>query len=133
MSVKKEAKRKVKQLHIRISEDEYFSIKKKAKKYPSISALILDAVANFDMKRGRNRIDTMIEFSKDMRKAEVDISRIGNNINQIAKELHRYRLEGISLNNAPLASLTKVMEEGVAVLEGLESNLKSIASGKSKQ
>ena len=75
----------------------------------------------------------MIEFSKDMRKAEVDISRIGNNINQIAKELHRYRLEGISLNNAPLASLTKVMEEGVAVLEGLESSLKSIASGKSKQ
>ena len=130
---KKSEDRKSRRLEIRLSENEYKQLQRKAKKYPSISALILDAVANFDIKRGRNRIDTMIEFSEDMRKAEVDISRIGNNINQIAKELHRYRLEGISLNNAPLASLTKVMEEGVAVLEGLESSLKSIASGKSKQ
>ena len=130
---KKSEDRKSRRLEIRLSENEYKQLQGKAKTYPSISALILDAVANFDIKRGRNRIDTMIEFSKDMRKAEVDISRIGNNINQIAKELHRYRLEGISLNNAPLASLTKVMEEGVAVLEGLESSLKSIASGKSKQ
>ena len=130
---KKSEDRKSRRLEIRLSENEYKQLQGKAKTYPSISALILDAVANFDTKRGRNRIDTMIEFSKDMRKAEVDISRIGNNINQIAKELHRYRLEGISLNNAPLASLTKVMEEGVAVLEGLESSLKSIASGKSKQ
>lgn len=130
---KKSEDRKSRRLEIRLSENEYKQLQGKAKKYPSISALILDAVANFDIKRGRNRIDTMIEFSKDMRKAEVDISRIGNNINQIAKELHRYRLEGISLNNAPLASLTKVMEEGVAVLEGVASCLKSIASGKSKQ
>lgn len=80
---------KTKQLHLRLSEQEFQQVKKLAKGYPSMSAFVLDAVKNNDPRKGRNRIDTMIKFSELMEKSDVSLSRLGNNINQIAHAINR--------------------------------------------
>lgn len=86
---KKQKRNKVKRLEIRLTEDELEFLKQKAKGYPSISSFLLDAVKSHDSRRGRNRIDTMIRFSDLMDKSDADLSRIGNNINQIAHAFNR--------------------------------------------
>lgn len=85
----KPKRNKVKRLEIRLTEEELDFLKQKAEGYPSLSSFILDSVKSHDSRRGRNRIDTMIRFSDLMDKSDADLSRIGNNINQIAHAFNR--------------------------------------------
>ena len=79
---------KTKQIHLRVTPAEYQTIKTKAEGYSSISALVLDAVKEFDSKKGRNALDRMIEFVQSAQKFEVEQVRIGTNLNQIAHSLN---------------------------------------------
>lgn len=82
---------KTKQLNIRVTPEEQQAIKAKAAEYPSVTALILDAIQDFDTRKGRNAIDRMIEFAQAAQKFEVAQTRIGTNVNQIAHALNSYQ------------------------------------------
>lgn len=88
---------KTKQLNIRVTPEEQQAIKTKAAEYPSITALILDAIQDFDTQKGRNTIDRMIEFAQAAQKFEVAQTRIGTNVNQIAHALNLYQYNHVSL------------------------------------
>ena len=88
---------KTKQLNIRVTPEEQQAIKTKAAEYPSITALILDAIQDFDTQKGRNSIDRMIEFAQAAQKFEVAQTRIGTNVNQIAHALNLYQYNHVSL------------------------------------
>ena len=88
---------KTKQLNIRVTPEEQQAIKTKAAEYPSITALILDAIQDFDTQKGRNAIDRMIEFAQAAQKFEVAQTRIGTNVNQIARALNLYQYNHVSL------------------------------------
>jgi hypothetical protein len=121
--------RKARRLNIRLTEEDYRLLSEKAQRYPSISSLVLDSVRNFDIRRGRNRLDTMIEFSENVKGVEVELSRIGNNINQIAKELHRYRIEGRNLSLTPLDGLILGVDDANKTLGSLKKLLSRISRG----
>lgn len=123
----KEKTNKVKRLGIRLTEEELCILLEKAKKYPSVSALVIDAVLNHDVRRGRNRIDTMIKFSDLMEKSDTSLSRIGNNINQITKEIHRQRLAGIGLSSLAIDRFLSSVEEANRVLTELLLSLRSLS------
>ena len=114
---------------MRLTEEDYRLLSEKAQRYPSISSLVLDSVRNFDIRRGRNRLDTMIEFSENVRRIEVDLARIGNNVNQMTKELHRYRIEGRNLFLTPLDGLILGVDDANKTLDSLKKLLTKIARG----
>lgn len=115
---------------MRLTEEDYHLLSEKAQRYPSISSLVLDAVRNFDIRRGRNRLDTMIEFSENVRKIEVDLARIGNNLNQMTKELHLYRIEGRNLSLTPLDGFILGVDDANRTLDSLKNLLSGIAMGR---
>ncbi len=81
-------KKKTKQIHIRLTEEQDKLLRSKALNYTSLTDFLIDAALAFNEKKGRRGIDTMIEFSTYYEEYRTDISRIGNNINQIAHTLH---------------------------------------------
>lgn len=85
---------KNKNIHIRLTAEELKMLKEKSRKYPSMSALIIDAVQEFKNKGGRNRIDTMIEFARYAKQIEVEMARVGNNLNQLTHELNLVKYKG---------------------------------------
>ncbi len=122
--------RKTRRFDIRLTEEDYHLLSEKAQSYPSISSLLLDAVRNFDTRRGRNRLDTMIEFSENVRKIEVELARIGNNVNQMARELHRYRIEGRNLALSPIERFILGVEDANRTLGTMKKLLSEIATGR---
>lgn len=130
MTKKDPVLRKTRRFDIRLTEEDFRLLGEKAKNYPSISSLVLDAVKNFDTRKGRNRLDTMIEFSENIRKLEVELARIGNNVNQMAKELHRYRIEGRELSLTPLDGFIVGVDDANRTLSSLRELLFSIATGR---
>lgn len=122
MKEEKESEKKLlrsKDLHIRLTEEEEKVFREKSKKYPSLTALIVDAVNHFDVRKGRNRIDTMIKFSEDVMKFDADIARIGNNINQMAKAMNQYKMERIDLENVSFDEFLKEIKETSELLNTL--------------
>lgn len=91
--------RKLKQIHFRVTEDEYNMIKEKGEKYSSISAIILEAVKNFDERDGCNIIDVLDDWARDFGAFKVDLSRIGNNINQVAHYVNTMKTQGVYNEN----------------------------------
>ena len=101
---------KEKRIYIRVTKEEHEMITEKSKKYGfSISTLMLDAVKEFDDRKGRNRIDRMIEFSEAVKGFDTDMVRIGNNLNQIAHALNLYKYGNTDL--VPLETIHKTILE----------------------
>ena len=94
--MEKSKKNKIYEIHFRISEDEKKIFDKKAKKYPSKSALIIDAVRNFDERGGANKIDSLNRWANDFTVYNAEIKKIGNNINQLAHYFNSVNLQGLN-------------------------------------
>lgn len=88
---------RTKRIDIRVTPEELQAIKAKAAEYPSVTALIIDAIQDFDTRKGRNAIDRMIEFAQAAQKFETAQARIGTNVNQIAHALNLYEYNQVSL------------------------------------
>lgn len=110
---KKETKTagKRKQINVRLTDEEFKMMKEKSKNYPSLSTLVIDAVRSFDDRKGRNKIDTMIDFSNYIRQTEVEMARVGNNLNQVAHEINLYKFGDFELPS--IEQLLKTLEESL--------------------
>lgn len=102
---------KRKQINVRLTDEEFKMMKEKSKKYPSLSTLVIDAVRAFDDRKGRNKIDTMIDFSNYIRQTEVEMARVGNNLNQVAHEINLYKFGDFELPS--IEQLLKTLEESL--------------------
>lgn len=120
--------KKLKKVEVRVTIDEYNLLKEKSKRYQSLSSFLLDAAKNHDERRGRNRIDTMIKFSELMSESDTSIARIGNNINQIARAIHRQNIEGIDMRDTPLGHFLEILSEVKDVLNALLIELRKISN-----
>lgn len=126
--IKEQKGKKQKKVEVRVTIDEYNLLKEKSKGYQSLSSFLLDAAKNHDERRGRNRIDTMIRFSELMSESDTSIARIGNNVNQIAKAIHRQNMEGIDLKNTPLGHFSGLIEEAKNTLKEILIELRKISN-----
>lgn len=121
---------KIKRLEIRLSEQEFQHIKKHSKGYSSMSSFVLDAVKNHDPRRGKNRIDTMIKFSELMEKSDVSLSRLGNNINQIAHAINRKIMANWGANFALDEDILMRVEDARFLLEKILIELRKISNSR---
>ena len=121
---------KIKRLEIRLSEQEFQHIKKHSKGYSSMSSFVLDAVKNHDPRRGKNRIDTMIKFSELMEKSDVSLSRLGNNINQIAHAINRKIMANWGANFALDEDILMRVEDARFLLEKMLIELRKISNSR---
>ena len=121
---------KIKRLEIRLSEQEFQHIKKHSKGYTSMSSFVLDAVKNHDPRRGKNRIDTMIKFSELMENSDVSLSRLGNNINQIAHAINRKIMANWGANFALDEDILMRVEDARFLLEKILIELRKISNSR---
>ena len=121
---------KIKRLEIRLSEQEFQHIKKHSKGYSSMSSFVLDAVKKHDPRRGKNRIDTMIKFSEFMEKSDVSLSRLGNNINQIAHAINRKIMANWGANFALDEDILMRVEDARFLLEKILIELRKISNSR---
>ncbi|RKW46988.1 MAG: plasmid mobilization relaxosome protein MobC [Porphyromonas sp.] len=121
---------KIKRLEIRLSEQEFQHIKKHSKGYSSMSSFVLDAVKNHDPRRGKNRIDTMIKFSELMENSDVSLSRLGNNINQIAHVINRKIMANWGANFALDEDILMRVEDARFLLEKILIELRKISNSR---
>lgn len=121
---------KIKRLEIRLSEQEFQHIKKHSKGYSSMSSFVLDAVKNHDPRRGKNRIDAMIKFSELMENSDVSLSRLGNNINQIAHAINRKIMANWGANFALDEDILMRVEDARFLLEKILIELRKISNSR---
>lgn len=125
MSNQQKTEGKKKQIHLRVTEDELHEIREKAKNYTSMSALMIDASKEFNTKKGRNKIDLMIELSSCLSKFEVETARRGNNLNQIAHALNLYQYERIAL--PPIELVGREVNETLKLCKDILRELRAIS------
>ena len=75
---------KTKEIHFRVSEKEYNSLKKRSANYNNMSAFLIDAGMQFDDRATIRRLDVLDNWTAAYKKWEKDILYISNNINQMA-------------------------------------------------
>lgn len=115
---------KNKQINLRLSEKELDALKNKAKGYPTLSAFILDACFKFDDELGIKRIQRFKSWSSDFLKFDSEISRVGNNINQLNKLLYKMTSSGIVTSPVIKEILNQQNEIMNLFTEILNSNIK---------
>ena len=87
------------QFHIRLSESELEMFNEKAKNYKRMSAMVCDAVAQFNDIATLGKIDALNELSSLWSKVYKEISHQGCNLNQAVKRANELFLMG-ELNEA---------------------------------
>ena len=77
--------RRNKMVILRLNEVEREIFREKAKHYKNVSAIIRDAVMQFNDVTTKGKIDAMDALSKEFENISTEFSREGNNLNQLAK------------------------------------------------
>ena len=77
--------KKTKRLWIRLSPEEEVLFKHKAARYSTISAMVRDAVKQFDDTATHGKLDALRQMTALYRKYQQDLSWLGGNFNQTMK------------------------------------------------
>lgn len=86
---------KTKEIHLRLTENEYLRLKEKSANYPTLSSFVLDACMNFDDALGIKRLNIIRNWCEDYNKFESMLNKIGSNINQLAHHVNKLSSVGI--------------------------------------
>ena len=100
--------RRNKMVILRLNEVEREIFREKAKHYKNVSAMIRDAVMQFNDVTTKGKIDAMDALSKEFENISTEFSREGNNLNQLAKRANELVYAG---------ELSKEYYENVVLLE----------------
>lgn len=105
-------KKKNAQIHFRLSQEDLALYKEKAKNYKRLSAMIRDAVEQFDDRGTIMRLQALNELSTQIKEFGAELSKIGGNINQMAKRanelIYMGELDKEYYEKIILPSITKV-------------------------
>ena len=77
--------KKTKRIWIRLSPEEEALFKRKADRYSTISAMVRDAVKQFDDTATHGKLDALRQMTALYRKYQQDLSWLGGNFNQTMK------------------------------------------------
>jgi hypothetical protein len=113
-----QTKTRVLDIRLTIKDEELF--RKKAKPYQgNMSAMIRDAVSQFDDRATIGKIDALTDMMKLYRKYQQDLSWLGGNFNQAMKQANEIAISG---------KLSQSYYEGILIpkLQPLQSLLQNI-------
>lgn len=111
-------------LHLNGAEKELF--KSKAKNYPNISAMVRDAVTQFNDQATMLRLDALNELANLIRSFSTELSKQGGNLNQAQKRANELIYSG-SLNqeyfDVVLLPQIKLLQELMLNVQGQQSDI----------
>lgn len=79
---------------VRLTPEEDALFKRKAARYKTVSAMVRDAVAQFDDTATRGKVKALREMTALYHKYEQDLSWLGGNFNQITKRANELAISG---------------------------------------
>lgn len=120
-------RKKNKRLYIRISDEEEKAIKAKAKKYPSLSAYVLDAALHFDDRQGILKIETMEKWAALYLEKKNLLSNIASNINQLAHYANQCKNIGV-VNEKVLVEIEATVKEWNCLAQSIISENREIVN-----
>ena len=112
--------KKTKRIWIRLSPDEEALFRRKAARYKTVSAMIRDAVSQFDDTATRGKIEAINRMTDLYVKYQQDLSWLGGNFNQTVKRANEL---AIGQELAP-QFFEQVLFPQVAQLQQLISDIK---------
>lgn len=80
--------KKTKRLHIRLTEEEFAEIKKRAERFQSVSHFILSAIKEFSDSTLHDKLEARKRLSDYYVKAETHLAHIGGNLNQSMRRVN---------------------------------------------
>lgn len=112
--------KKTEELHLRITKSEKLRLAEKAKNYPSLSSYILDAAMQFDDKLGIKKIDLINDFAQVYNAHNIELNRVGVNLNQLAKYTNMKLKLGDYEDISILIQLQITLNECLTVLKSIK-------------
>ena len=80
--------KKTKQLHFRISEDDFNEIRKRASKFQSVSHFVISAIKDFGDATIREKMYACSRLSEYYSSTDQKLAHIGGNLNQAMKRVN---------------------------------------------
>lgn len=81
-------------IHLRLNDAEMELFKAKARNYKQMSAMIRDAVAQFDDRGTMLRLESLQALSDLIKSSSYELSRQGGNLNQVVKRANEMMIAG---------------------------------------
>lgn len=112
---------------VRLNDEELRLFQKKAQSYGgNTSALIRDAVARFDDKRTRGRIEAMATLLSFYTKYQQQLSWLGGNFNQVMHRANELAIDGRLSENYFREVVMPEVKETVKTIRGIKTGLDNI-------
>ena len=112
---------------VRLSDEELQLFQKKAQSYDgNTSALIRDAVARFDDKRTRGRIEAMATLLSFYTKYQQQLSWLGGNFNQVMHRANELAIDDKLNENYFHKVVMPEVKEAVKTIRGIKTGLDNI-------
>ena len=112
---------------VRLNNEELRLFQKKAQSYGgNTSALIRDAVARFDDKRTRGRIEAMATLLSFYTKYQQQLSWLGGNFNQVMHRANELAIDGKLSENYFREVVMPEVKETVKTIRGIKTGLDNI-------
>lgn len=112
---------------VRLNDEELRLFQKKAQSYGgNTSALIRDAVARFDDKRTRGRIEAMTTLLSFYTKYQQQLSWLGGNFNQVMHRANELAIDGRLSENYFREVVMPEVKETVKTIRGIKTGLDNI-------
>ena len=112
---------------VRLNDEELRLFQKKAQSYGgNTSALIRDAVARFDDKRTRGRIEAMATLLSFYTKYQQQLSWLGGNFNQVMHRANELAIDGKLSENYFREVVMPEVKETVKTIRGIKTGLDNI-------
>lgn len=94
--------KKTKQIHIRVTEEEYNKLKELAKDRTISEYIINNTIGEFKLYNYNDLIKNLIEYNKNSSLFIKELNHIGVNINQIIHIMNIYNQKGIYYQNGEI-------------------------------
>ena len=96
---------RTKYFQLRLTPEEYASLKEKSASYTSVSHYIRSAIAEYSDVNARQKLELLNDLGEFYRKFQDELSRIGGNLNQSVKRANELSVAGL----LPGAYITEVL------------------------
>ena len=123
---KTKMKDKVKNRIIRLSANENEMFVRKSKGFPSVSSMVRKAVEMLDNDAVSQRIERVKALTELYSSFDTQLSRAGNNLNQVAKTLHRLDASGLVTESYVTNVVGKAVIDTYSLLCEVRRNLDDV-------
>lgn len=121
-------KKKTKRINIRVTEDEFTEIRKRAKKFQSLTQFIMTSIQSFEDNTIQERMEERKKLTMYYSKADEILGHIGGNLNQAMRRVNEAAKISLPTQSLILNGLIPVISQCNDICMKLRKDLYEITS-----